>query len=268
VFLATLHGVVSIIACAKSHNLRILAEINGVMGIIAGIAMLIILSTALLLRKLRYEVFYVMHIMMFMLILIAVGMHQSGLQTKAVYIVGFTASVWIADRFLRSAKIAYNALNNFATLTPLPHGGTQISLSKSVPSAKAGEHCFLWIPSVRIAETHSFTIVSTQPTEFVVNAHDGFIRDLHAYALRNPGAKVSASAGGPYGHVPSFENFDKVVFIAGGSGGSYCFGVALELLRKLAERHSCRMKKIGFIWVVRNQDTSPHHLGYTDTSAD
>ena len=214
---AMLHAVVYITAWSKSNTLDELLEASQVVGIVAGFAMLIIFSTVLLLRKLRYEIFYIVHILMFMLILVTVGLHRPQLATKTLIIVIFAASIWIADRALRFSKLSLFSFGNSATITPLPHGGTRIVLRKSPNRAVAGSHCFLWIPKIRATETHPFTILSTKPLELVIAAYDGFTRDLHAFALKNPGVDLKASIDGPYGTVPDFTVYTKVVFIAGGS---------------------------------------------------
>jgi predicted ferric reductase len=218
---AMLHAVVYITAWSKSNSLGELLETSQVVGIVAGFAMLTMSSTALLLRKLRYEIFYIVHILMFMLILVTVGLHRSQLATKTLIIVIFAASIWVADRALRFSKLSLSYFGNSATITPLPHGGTRIVLRRSPCRAVAGSHCFLLIPKIRTTETHPFTIVSTQPLELVVAAHDGFTRDLHAFALKNPGVDLKASIDGPYGMVPDFTIYSTVVFIAGGSKSTY-----------------------------------------------
>ncbi|KAF4625786.1 hypothetical protein G7Y89_g12377 [Cudoniella acicularis] len=250
VFWSILHAVVYIVAEAKGRDYSSLQEEAQIMGIVAGFSMLIILVTALLLRKLQYEVFYIIHIIMFILILITVGMHRPNPSTKTVYIMVFSAAIWVADRLVRFLKISYFTFGNSATITPLPHGGTRIILRKSPKNARAGSHCFLWIPGVRATETHPFTITSTKPLELVVKAHDGFTRDLHAAALSAPGQVFKASIDGPYSTVPDFSTFNKIVFIAGGSGASYTFGVALELLRKPGQLKCA----IEFIWVVKDKE--------------
>jgi predicted ferric reductase len=212
--------------------------------------MLIILATALFLRKLRYEFFYIVHILMFMVIVVMVGLHRPDFTKHTIIITIFTASIWVADRVFRVLKISFFSFGNTATITPLPYGGTRIVLRKSSSRAIPGSHIFLWIPAIRATETHPFTIVSTKPLEFVVAAYDGFTSDLHAYALKNPGKALNASMDGPYGNVPNFMNFTKVAFIAGGSGASFTFGVAIDLLRKLGDS---KKTAIEFIWAVREQ---------------
>jgi len=143
VFWVLLHGVIYIIAWVKTDNLEELLEKTQVMGITAGFAFLVILATALFLRRRRYEVFYIIHIVMFMLILVLVGMHRPDLGTKAAIVVIFTASIWAADRAFRFAKISLFSFGNTATITPLPHGGTHIALKRSSGRAVAGTHYFL-----------------------------------------------------------------------------------------------------------------------------
>lgn len=172
-----LHAVVYVAAWSKTNSLPNLLEKSQVMGIISGFAMLAILGTALLLRKLRYEVFYIVHIIMFMLILIiVVGMHRPDLSRKTLVIILFAASIWVFDRVLRFLRISLLSLGNTATVTPLPFGGTRIMLRRSPGCATPGSHCFLWIPGIRMAETHPFTVVSNNSLEFVIAACDGFTR--------------------------------------------------------------------------------------------
>lgn len=252
VVLVLLHAVVYITAWSKSGNLYELQETANIVGITAGFAFLVILGTALFLRRLQYEIFYIIHVVMFMFILVLVGMHRPDFAKKTVIVVIFTASIWVADRALRFAKIVFFSIGNTATVTALPHGATRVVLKKSWGQAVAGSHCFLWIPGVRAAETHPFTIVSTNPLEFVIASYDGFTGDLHAYALKHPGKAFKASIDGPYGVVPDFTSFTKLIFIAGGSGASFSLGVAADIVGKLGDSANV---SIEVIWVLRERGT-------------
>jgi hypothetical protein len=60
---------------------------------------------------------------------------------------------------------------------------------------------------------------------------------------------LRASFDGSYGTPPAFTHHaDKMVPIAGGSGASFVFGVALDLIRKLKEPSKTT---IDFIWTVK-----------------
>jgi predicted ferric reductase len=243
-----LHAVVYIVAWSQTNSLPELLEKSQVMGIIAGFAMLVILATALILRRLRYEVFYIVHVLMFMLILIVISMHRPDLSRKTLVIVIFAASIWALDRIIRFLKICLFGVGNSAILAPLQCGGTRITLRRAPFGATPGSHCFLWIPGIRMAETHPFTVVSTSPFEFVVGACNGFTRDLHEFALKNPTRYLRASVDGPYGSAPDFTGATKVLFIAGGSGASFSLGVAVDFVRKLGDSKST---SIEIIWVIR-----------------
>lgn len=220
-------------------------------GIVAGFALLGVFLSAAIIRHVRYEVFYVFHIVCFMIALTSASFHQpdiaeNGLLTMLLLV----ASMWSADRLFRGSRLLLRATSTHAILEPLPQGGTKVILSKKPHGAVAGKHCFVWIPGVRLFETHPFTIAATQPIEFVVNANDGFTRDLHRYAVANPGARLRASIDGPYGTFPDPMAYDKVVLIAGGSGATFTFGLAVNMLERMGPNST---KRIVFIWAIKKR---------------
>lgn len=225
---------------------------KNVYGMIAGSAMIVILASASILRKLQYETFHIVHIIMAALILITSALHRPDIPMVGKIVI-IAASLWIADRTLRLAKLVFYSFGNTATITNLPHGGTRIVLRKTPMGAAPGTHCFLWIPGVRATECHPFTILSTNPLEMVIAAHDGFTRDLNAHAVKNPGQALKASVDGPYGTIPDFTLYNKVLFIAGGSGASFTCGVAVDLVRKLGDSTATTIE---FVWVVKEQGKS------------
>jgi hypothetical protein len=124
---------------------------------------------------------------------------------------------------------------------------------KKVPArAVPGKHFYVWIPSIRMFEMHPFTIVGTQPLEFIIKSQNGFTRDLHKFALKHPGAALRASLDGPYGTFPDPMEYDKIVLIAGGGGASFTFGLIVNLLEKMKEGSK---KSIDFIWTVKQHGT-------------
>ena len=235
------------------NSTAILIELPQIHAMVAASAVLVLLVTAVMLRRMRYEAFYVTHITMYMLILINVGFHRPEFALKTVIITVFAASMWCSDRVLRLCRMLWYSYGNGATITPLPNGGTRIILRRSPSRSTPGTHCFLWIPRIRPAETHPFTIVAATPhsLELVVASYDGFTKDLHKYAVDHPGACLRASIDGPYGSIPNFcKDTDKVVLIAGGSGASFTFGVALDMIKKLKTSSKIRIE---FIWAVKEQ---------------
>lgn len=234
-------------------NWEILHEDIVTAGIVLGFAMFASGVEAVLLRRLKYELFYVVHIILFITMVVTLALHRPELDAEKVGIVAcIAAAIWLSDRIIRFTRLVINGINNEATIYPLPNGGTQILLRKPLPRAAAGKHCFVWLPKIRLFETHPFTIVTNSPTELIVNSYSGFTRDLAKYARENPGALLKVSLEGPYGTFPDPFDFDKVVLLAGGSGASFTFGMASNMLQKMTAESD---KQIEFIWAVKERGT-------------
>ncbi|KAF4964791.1 hypothetical protein FSARC_7325 [Fusarium sarcochroum] len=219
-------------------------------GMVATISLIILALAGAFLRTWWYEAFYYLHVTFWIVAIIMTGLHQPEPSKKVLYIFCAAAGIWVLERIVRLIRIAINSTNNTVTLMPLPNGGTRVTLAKAPLGSASGKHGFLWIPAVRAAETHPFTMVSTDPLEFVVAAYDGFTQTLHERALQNPGIQLKASVEGPYGISPDARGYDRIVLVAGGSGASFTVGATLDMLKKLRPDADV---EIEFIWMIRNQ---------------
>ncbi|ROV92348.1 hypothetical protein VMCG_09144 [Cytospora schulzeri] len=246
-----------------SHDrLEVFQEDSVIAGIVAGFAFLGVSFSAVVIRRFWYEAFYVIHIACFIVAIICAAYHQPSLEDGVIIIFGLIAAMWVSDRAFRGARLLYTSVNNEATLEPLPDGGTKITLAKKPFGAVPGKHCFVWIPGIRMFESHPFTVVASEPMEFVVNAHDGFTGALHRHALASPGAKLRASVDGPYGTFPDPMEYDKVILIAGGSGASFTFGLAVNMLERMGPEST---NNITFIWAVKKHDHFDWYSDHLDT---
>ncbi|CAG7974986.1 unnamed protein product [Penicillium nalgiovense] len=251
IFTSVLHGIVYVSAWSKIGHLAGMKEHEIFVGPIAGCAMLIIgFSTITYFMRGYYELFYMLHIIMFILIMITVGMHRPKFSTSVVIIVIFTACLWTLDRIIRGAKMLWNFFGNSLTVTALPGNALRVKLSRRM-HCSPGSHAFLWVPALRWAESHPFTLLSSDPSEFVIRVYDGFTRDLYKAAQEFPGISLRCSIDGAYGQIPNFKVFEKVVLVAGGSGASFTFAIALDLI----EASNKAVKSIDFIWVVRHRES-------------
>jgi predicted ferric reductase len=223
-----------------------------IFGITAGFCVLTLALAGAIVRRFWYELFYVIHVLFFMSAVIFIALHQPDVGKGIIIATCFAAALWATDRIIRFTRLVVHSINNNATIHPLPNGGTRIILKKAPRGATSGSHCFVWIPGIRFGEMHPFTISSMEPMEFVVASYDGFTRDLHKYAAEHPGAVLKASVEGHYGTFPDPMAFDKIVLIAGGSGGSFTFGVALNLLKKLTAESK---QQVTFLWMVKETGT-------------
>jgi predicted ferric reductase len=240
---------------SQGRLLTIFAERGQIAAIVAGFAFLSVVFSAVFLRRLRYELFYVTHISSWIVAVVAVGFHQPEFANKTLIVILIAASIWFVDRIIRAGRVLYYSANNSATLHPLPDGGTKIVMKKVPGRAEPGKHCFVWIPAIRKFETHPFTIHRSSPVEFTVKARNGFTSDLHKYATAHPGATVRASIDGPYGTFPDPMDFDKIVLIAGGGGATFTFGLAINVLERMDED---KPKNVVFIWAVKRHGKLYH----------
>jgi predicted ferric reductase len=239
-------------------EISVLREESVIYGEIAGLSFVIIGFAGVVIRRWWYELFYYIHISFWIIAIVMVGLHQPDFGEKVVYLVIVTGSIWALDRLFRVARLLVYSTNNSAVLTPLPNGGTRVTLKKAPMGAISGQHCFLWIPSVRTCETHPFTIAAMDPLEFVVSSHDGFTRDLHRYAVKNPGVTVKASVEGAYGTLPDASEYERVILVAGGSGSTFTFGMALNMLKDTSAEQ--QQKQITFILMVKHRSKLKHPL--------
>lgn len=185
---------------------------------------------------------------MFILIMITVGMHRPEFSSSTVIIVIFTACLWGMDRIIRSAKLGWNFFGNWAIITALPDNAVRVKLKRRIPS-RPGSHAFLWLPKIRLTETHPFTLLSSASPEFVIRVYDGFTRDVYKAAQEAPGRSLRCSVDGPYGQVPDFSPFENIILVAGGSGASFTFAIALDIVDKVPSSQTSKI--INFIWVVK-----------------
>ncbi|KAI1653320.1 ferric reductase NAD binding domain-containing protein [Daldinia decipiens] len=221
-------------------------------GIILGFALLFSVLAGAILRHFHYESFYVVHLALFIVIVVTMGLHRPNFDPdKTLYATVIIGALWFSDRLIRFCRLVYNSINNEATVYPLPNGGTRIVLKKPLLRARPGKHCYVWLPRIRTFETHPFTIVASEPMELIINTYSGFTRALHQYALNNPGARLKVSVEGPYGTLPDPMDFDRVVLVAGGSGATFTFGMAADMLARMSEDSK---QRIDFIWAVKGHE--------------
>ncbi|KAF2760648.1 hypothetical protein EJ05DRAFT_509154 [Pseudovirgaria hyperparasitica] len=225
------------------------------MGAVAGVAMLLTVLAATTLRRLHYELFYIAHVVLFLVIIVTYALHRPKIATHSVYIAIFAAAIWFLDRLIRAVTLLISLPNNTATIHPLPNDAVRVTLAKTpswsfaslgtTATATSGQHVYLYVPAIRAFETHPFTLSSKTPASLVLKAHDGFTRALHEYAVAHPGAILRAGVDGPYGKLPHFSAYDKVVLFAGGSGATFTFGVISALEPAV---------RVDFIWTIRHSD--------------
>ncbi|KAH6889671.1 hypothetical protein B0T10DRAFT_606198 [Thelonectria olida] len=246
-----LHAIFYMMRFGSKHRWDVFLNRPNLEGSISGVGMLVLLFG--LLRHRGYEAFVISHIMGSFITILFAGLHRPVWRHKIPIIMMVAAGLWIFDRLVRAVTLFSNLYKTKAALYPLPKGGIRLVVRAQLKKFKPGTHASVWIPGIRAMQTHPFTVVSSTASglEMVIKSHRGFTKDIYNYATLSPGSPISASVEGPYGSLPNLEHFDRIVLIAGGSGGAFTFGLANTLLSNL-EPGSPRL--VDFFWSVRSKE--------------
>lgn len=163
-----IHGVIYVVYFAQHQNWEVIHEDIVVIAYPLLAALVFMILAGMILKRFNYEAFYVIHIALFVLIVITLGLHRPNIDPEKILIATLSmAALWVSDRFIRLGRLVYNSFNNTAAVYPLPNGGTRIVFKKPLVRARPGKHCYVWLPQIRAFETHPFTIVSSDPLELV-----------------------------------------------------------------------------------------------------
>lgn len=244
------HGLMYIGRYQIQHGMEKLLEKDNMIGAVSGIFMLLLACGAL--RRIKYEIFYVSHIIGCIAALILTGLHRPEWVDKICIAMLVAACMWSLDRIIRASKLFYNLASNNASVYPMADNAVKIVFKKPLFGAKAGSHCFIWIPGLRLFQTRPFTIVSNGPSglELVIKAYDGFTKSLYDKAVMSPGLSLRASVDGSYGSFPDLAHYDKLVFLAGGSGATFTFGLVNSLLEHSGPE---TVQHVDFIWATKTK---------------
>lgn len=167
---AFMHGVIYLVYFINAGRSEVIHEDIVLAAYPLMAALILTVLAATILRRFNYESFYVVHVVLFLVIVVCLGLHRPQINPERILICTLImAALWVSDRLLRAGRLVYNSVNNAATVYPLPNGGTRIVFKKSLSRARPGKHCYVWLPQIRAFETHPFTIASTNPLELVSN---------------------------------------------------------------------------------------------------
>ncbi|TVY78472.1 Ferric/cupric reductase transmembrane component [Lachnellula suecica] len=232
------------------------------------------ISTIAPIRNFSYEFFVVQHIITFFGFIIAVMMHLPSTALYSRVYIYIPIAFYLLDRIIRSSRYAWNNIRpGRATLTALEGGVTRVRVqSKTIKNWKAGSHVFLSVPKFGIGQSHPATIASTPTSHggdlvFVLKSHKGFTSRLLKSASNSstsllPTKETSATSSvqishlslidGPYGSSHSdFAAFDSVLLISGSTGTTFTLPILLDLSQR-AQKTKLPLKRITFLWIVKN----------------
>ncbi|EPS38490.1 hypothetical protein H072_7759 [Dactylellina haptotyla CBS 200.50] len=261
---ALVEGAVHTIAVAVGLSRLIPSQVGfllvpaNVWGIITLALWMIILASFYLLKVIRYEVFYISHLVLFPLTFIACILHNH----HSYGPIGAAFIIYFLDRLIRYNRVFWhnryaNKLKAKVSLTA--DGMTIVKVPRGNLMWRPGTHAFLCMPGIRYFESHPFSICSVgddidteggkKTVDFIIKPEDGFTRELWESRKLGEGKtdtrELRAIVDGPYGALPNFNEFENLLLYASGSGITFILPIALSAVRKARVRH------LEFIWSTK-----------------
>ncbi|TCD71920.1 hypothetical protein EIP91_000052 [Steccherinum ochraceum] len=237
-------------------------------GMVAGVAMTLLVLTSLgPIRRRFYEFFYVCHMILVIITLVCTVIHckEPG---YGIYIWPCFA-LWGFDRLCR--YIRFVSFNSFfvsrkctGTVEVVTTDTLRLTMRRRVPFGwKAGQHMFLSFPTVHPLQSHPFTISTVyegsrlglggiQELIFITRARNGLTRSLYDKVLDTGSMDLPILVDGPYGAPPDITPFSTCIFVAGGSGITYNLPRFEDVVRRASTGDACA-RRITFVWAIRDK---------------
>jgi predicted ferric reductase len=240
--------------------------LTGVLGATA--LTLMFLSSFALVRRIAYEFFLLVHILMGVIFLVAVYFHSPNRWFQ--HWVWPSLFLWGLDRFVSFGRMV---VVNKAWLLPFrskreQHSACTVELvSPEVLRLRvrrplfrwsAGQHAFITMPGVALLryEQHPFTIANipdaTGEAVFLIRAQTGFTRRL-VDRLTSTKDEINCYLDGPYGTPHDLNHYGGVLLVAGGTGVTHVLAHLAAIVKASREGASaCSVVRLA--WNVREEE--------------
>ncbi|GKZ35479.1 hypothetical protein AbraIFM66950_006141 [Aspergillus brasiliensis] len=246
------------------------------MGVIAVVAMSVLLIHSVTwLRRKWYEVFLVSHIVLAIVLIYALFRHTRPDGPQWNPYLWTAVAIWIFDRSLRIARIAYCNLHlRFSdrrislppsTVTYSPDSDL-MTIHIEAPShltPKPGQHYFLSQPlSLHCLQNHPFALGAYSPSDnpsrtnkvtFYIRPYNGWTKSLRDQCTRaNRTIHPLILLEGPYGQTAPLHTFDTILLIAGGTGIAATLPYILDYASRSKTRNT-NTTGIHLVWSARQK---------------
>ena len=205
--------------------------------------------------------FLVVHILGAVAVLVALTYHLASGHSGYLPWIWSCVGIWAFDRlarFLRLSVLSYNAFKD-TNAEAIVTGGENglIRLTVTAPFMlfpRPGQYYFLYNPlSLTPWENHPFTLASWDheygktKLHFLIAVRGGATSRLRRKIVENHSpTRMRVLVEGPYGHTEPVNQYERVLFIAGGSGITAILPY-LEVLRNNRFTQS-----VSVVWSVKN----------------
>ncbi|KAK4140493.1 FAD-binding domain-containing protein [Dichotomopilus funicola] len=225
------------------------------------------------LRRMAYEIFVLQHLLSAIFFLWLISVH---VPATARYNVWFAVAAFSFDRACRLALLLWQNIKVFpdkskcrggqrighqAQLKAVGDSITVITIKDVHFKWRPGQHLYLWVPRVGLAEAHPYTIACAHQLagtcicnsiQLVVRKHNGFSRRLHEFASRTDKSEHrTVFVSGPYGAPPRWDIYETIVLISASTGASFTLPILEGLLQ---EKSTNCVKRVDFLLAARQGD--------------
>nr|POF15187.1 ferric/cupric reductase transmembrane component 2 [Quercus suber] len=233
-----------------------LQEFYVLCGLFAATAFTVVGTTALApVRRWSYKVFYTAHVALAIALLPVLWFHVSHIR---IYLYE-TAAVFALNAILRTLSSRVVA----GTIRVIPDTNLVeiiVPENKTPGIWHAGQHAYLSLPGhpfLRTFRSNPFTVASLPSLDgqlrFVARILDGNTARL-AQSVKGAGEQ-RVTVEGPYGvatHIDRLLQYDRVLLVAGGVGGTFIVPLYRQLLADLSPGSGTyRRSKVDFLWAVK-----------------
>lgn len=242
-----------------------LQEAYVICGIVGVTAFTAVGTTALSpVRRWSYRIFYITHVVLASLLLPVLWFHVSHIriylyETVAVYALNVVLRSLSSKTVPASIRLLEGE-SLVETSIPLISAGPH---KRVLQQYQPGQHAYLSLPghpASRTFRSNPFSVASCPSVDhslrFVARMLDGNTASLASAARLSSGTHQSVTIEGPYGvttHAEKLLQCDRVLFVAGGIGGTFVAPLYRQLLADLSpSAGSYRRQKVSFVWVVRD----------------
>lgn len=233
-------------------------------------------------RHAFYETFKYLHIALVILVIICIWYHLKLADLPQITLIYGVIALWVADRARRMLTLAYrNGGGSKALVEALPGNAVRVTVDMKRPwTFKAGQHAYVYMPSVGLWQSHPFSVAWSDEAEnldseklamnrqdilamqkttmsFIIRERTGFTKKLFRKAEAAPDGKFTTTmfAEGPYGGMHQMTSYGTVMLFAGGVGITHQVPHVRHLVAGFANG-TVATRKIILVWIIQ----SPEHL--------
>ncbi|RHZ47671.1 hypothetical protein CDV55_100445 [Aspergillus turcosus] len=239
-----------------------------------------IISALAPLRHLSWEFFVVQHIITFLGLIIAIGMHIPGSAKYARVWIYVAVALYLVERLVYFVRLTFTISGRSrVALEPLEGDVTKMRVTNPrIRTWAPGSHVMVGIPRFGLIQSHPATIMSIPSSHngemvLLLRAYKGFTRRIHenkhgklkesgdgSSQERQPRSDMKqyvAVINGPYGASHAqFVSFETVILIAGATGVTFTLSILLDLAHRaaLAAEKGDKpypVRKLIFVWLIR-----------------